>query len=83
MEIAIKRALGKLTAPAGLETAMEENHLESFPIWIRHAALAGTLPRFHEDPIDRMLVAQAQLEGATLLTHDKRLVEYGEFVKLV
>ena len=43
----------------------------------------GKLSRHHEDFFDRMLIAQAQLEGITLLTHDRRLKAYGDFVTLV
>ncbi len=82
-EIAIKRALGKLRAPANLEVAVEQSHFETLPITLRHAAAAGSLPAHHGDPFDRMLVAQAQVEGMTLMTHDRRLTQYGEFVKLV
>ena len=82
-EIAIKRALGKLSAPADLEAAVKQSHLENLPISIRHALTAGALPKHHADPFDRMLVAQARWEGATLLTHDQRLLAYGEPVKLV
>jgi PIN domain nuclease of toxin-antitoxin system len=39
--------------------------------------LAGQLPALHKDPFDRMLIAQATLEGLTLVTHDRTLVEYG------
>ena len=82
-EIAIKRALGKLDAPMELEAAIEESELETLPISISHAVTAGTLPRHHADPFDRMLVAQAKLERVTLLTHDRRLLAYGDFVELV
>jgi PIN domain nuclease of toxin-antitoxin system len=82
-EIAIKQALGKLSAPTSLEAAIEESDLETLPISVRHAVTAGALPKYHADPFDRMLVAQAQMEGMALLTHDHRLLAYGEFVKLV
>ena len=82
-EIAIKQALGKLNAPADLEAAIEASHLETLPVSVPHAVAAGVLPKYHADPFDRMLVAQAQLERLTLLTHDRRLREYGNFVKLV
>jgi len=82
-EIAIKRALGKLDAPAELETALQESQFETLAITVRHAVTAGALPGHHGDPFDRMLVAQSQLEGLTLITHDRRLTAYGEFVRLV
>lgn len=48
-----------------------------------HAAAVGSLPHYHADPFDRLLVTQAMSEGLTLLTHDERLALYGDFVTLV
>lgn len=45
-----------------------------------HCARAGKLAMHHRDPFDRLLVAQAVCEGLTLLTHDKELAAYGDFV---
>lgn len=81
-EIAIKRAAGKLRAPDDLERALAASRFEVLPISISHALAAGKLPKHHEDPFDRMLVAQAQHEGMRLLTHDRRLKMYGDFVDL-
>jgi PIN domain nuclease of toxin-antitoxin system len=75
-EIAIKRALGKLEAPEDLATALDAGGIARLPIEFEHAALAGALPRHHDDPFDRMLVAQAQCEGLTLLTSDPRISSY-------
>jgi PIN domain nuclease of toxin-antitoxin system len=75
-EIAIKRALGKLEAPEDLATALDAGEIARLPIEFEHAALAGALPRHHDDPFDRMLVAQAQCEGLTLLTSDPRISSY-------
>jgi PIN domain nuclease of toxin-antitoxin system len=82
-EMAIKKAAGKLQIPDGLESALEANHFEMLPITIRHALAAAALPPYHADPFDRMLVAQAEIEGMTLLTHDDRLTAYGGFVHIV
>lgn len=76
-EIAIKRAAGKLRVPSGLEEALAENGFGSLPITITHAMAAGALPAHHRDPFDRMLVAQANLEGLTLVTRDPRFEPYG------
>ncbi|HYK71318.1 MAG TPA: type II toxin-antitoxin system VapC family toxin [Streptosporangiaceae bacterium] len=46
------------------------------PISIAHAIAAGRLPRHHDDPFDRMLIAQAFAEGLTVVTHDKRFTDY-------
>ncbi|MDQ3662720.1 MAG: type II toxin-antitoxin system VapC family toxin [Actinomycetota bacterium] len=76
-EIAIKQALGKLDAPNDLENQVEVNRFEALPITISHAYSAGALPRHHDDPFDRMLVAQALAEGLTIVTRDSRLSRYG------
>ena len=75
-EIAVKRALGKLEAPEDLESALEASGIQRLPIDFEHATVAGGLPRHHDDPFDRMLVAQAQREGLTLLTSDVRISRY-------
>ncbi len=75
-EIAIKRALGKLDAPDDLIHTLTATGFEPLPISLEHAAAAGALPRHHEDPFDRMLVAQARLEGLTLMTRDPRMARY-------
>lgn len=76
-EISIKRFLGKLKAPDGLEEALESNRFQQLTISIRHGLFAGSLPRHHDDPFDRMLIAQAQTEQLTIITHDVRMEQYG------
>jgi PIN domain nuclease of toxin-antitoxin system len=76
-EIAIKQALGKLDAPSDLDRQIELNRFEPLSITIAHAYSAGTLPRHHDDPFDRMLVAQALAEGLAIVTRDPRLARYG------
>jgi PIN domain nuclease of toxin-antitoxin system len=76
-EIAIKRALGRLQAPDDLETQIARNGFAPLPITVAHALRAGALPPRHDDPFDRMLVAQAQLEGLTVVTRDPRIAVYG------
>lgn len=76
-EISIKRVLGKLKAPDGLEETLESNRFHQLPISIRHGLIAGSLPRHHDDPFDRMLIAQAQTEHLTIITHDVRMEPYG------
>lgn len=75
-EIGIKRALGKLEAPASLAPAMAEEGFHGLPISLAHSECAACLPPHHRDPFDRMLVAQAQLEGLTIATVDQRLRRY-------
>jgi len=50
---------------------------ELLPITPEHAVVAGSLPRHHDDPFDRMLVAQALTESLTIVTRDPRIAEYG------
>ncbi|MPZ23005.1 MAG: PIN domain-containing protein [Dehalococcoidia bacterium] len=76
-EIAIKRALGKLRTPGDLEDQLGRHDFQPLPITIGHAAIAGGLPRHHDDPFDRMLVAQAVTEGLVIVTRDARLALYG------
>ena len=76
-EIAIKQALGKLEAPSDLEQQIVLNGFAPLSITIGHAYSAGTLPRHHDDPVDRVLVAQAMSEGLTVVTRDPRLQRYG------
>ena len=69
-EISIKRALGKLVAPEDLTGALMESELEQLPITVAHAEAVGPLPMHHRDPFDRMLIAQAQVEGLAVVTGD-------------
>jgi PIN domain nuclease of toxin-antitoxin system len=50
---------------------------DRLPISVRHALAAGELPMHHADPFDRMLVAQATLEGLTIATRDPAFRPYG------
>jgi PIN domain nuclease of toxin-antitoxin system len=69
-EAEIKAATGKLQLDADLEAEPAEHGFRSLQITPRHAVAAARLPRYHSDPFDRMLVAQAQLEGLTIVTRD-------------
>lgn len=76
-EIGIKRALGKLTAPLDLLAQLQREGFDELPITSADALHAAALPRHHDDPFDRMLVAQAQRRDLTLVTRDARLRAYG------
>jgi PIN domain nuclease of toxin-antitoxin system len=76
-EIAIKGARGKLRIPAELPDQIATSGFEELPVTIVHSIEAGALPRHHSDPFDRMLIAQAQIEGLTLVTRDQRFADYG------
>jgi len=79
-EIAIKYATGKLRLPqppAALITQwMAEVRMGALPVLHAHALRAGELPPHHRDPFDRLLIAQAQIEGLTLLTADRQFAKY-------
>jgi PIN domain nuclease of toxin-antitoxin system len=75
-EISIKRAAGKLEAPDDLEAQLERQRFVPLPISIGHALRAGELPHHHDDPFDRVLVAQAELEGLTIVTRDENIARY-------
>jgi PIN domain nuclease of toxin-antitoxin system len=75
-EISVKRASGKLEAPFDLASAIERNNFVELPIEVAHAVNAGDLPRHHNDPFDRMLVAQAQIEDLVLVTSDPQIAKY-------
>jgi PIN domain nuclease of toxin-antitoxin system len=75
-EAAIKRGLGKLDAPDDLLVQLERAGVELLPITARHADLVASLPLHHRDPFDRLLVAQATIEGLPLVSHDKSLRRY-------
>lgn len=76
-EISIKKALGKVEAPSDLERKLELNRFEPLPITIGHAYAAGALPRHHDDPFDRVLVAQGKAEDLVIVTRDPRFGLYG------
>jgi PIN domain nuclease of toxin-antitoxin system len=76
-EIAIKRALGKLDAPDDLHRTLLVSGFDELAITVDHATVAGALPRHHDDPFDRMLVAQALVEDLTVITVDPRFAAYG------
>jgi PIN domain nuclease of toxin-antitoxin system len=76
-EVAIKRRLGKLEAPDDLLDRLEQAGVDLLPITARHADRVGTLPLHHRDPFDRLLVAQAGIDGLALVTADEELRRYG------
>ena len=75
-EIAIKRAAGKLEAPPDLSGRIERDGFTGLPVTLFHGEQAGALPSIHRDPFDRMLIAQAQAEGLTIVTSDGMIPRY-------
>src|SRR5690606_12860290 len=82
-EIAIKYSLGRGSMPISGDEAMryfQEAGYRFLPVEPEHAAAVGGLPAHHNDPFDRLLVAQAQTEPMRLLTHDTQIARYGDTV---
>jgi PIN domain nuclease of toxin-antitoxin system len=79
-EIAIKVGAGKLDLPKNadyLKTHMDLLRIgRVVPVEAAHALADFTLPRYHRDPFDRMLIAQAQVEGLPFVTCDKQIRKY-------
>ena len=75
-EIEIKRATGRLEAPDNLIEFVENSGFIELPVNFQHGDLAAGLPLHHRDIFDRMLIAQAQAEGLTLVTDDSQISHY-------
>ncbi|MDJ1639105.1 type II toxin-antitoxin system VapC family toxin [Streptomyces pakalii] len=82
-EIAIKQSLGKLDGPEDLAERVRDSQFTALPITAGHGVRAGRLPALHRDPFDRILVAQAQTEGMTVVTRDKWIPQYDVSVMVV
>lgn len=80
-ELAIKNSIGKLILHTSIsdiiKVAEEELHFTILPIKSVHLDIVSTLPFHHRDPFDRMLIAQAKAENATLISADEHFPEYG------
>ena len=76
-EISIKRASGKLAFRHDILQVLARTGFDSLDITPRHADRAGSLPLHHTDPFDRLLIAQARIEGFVLVTQDRHLIPYG------
>jgi PIN domain nuclease of toxin-antitoxin system len=79
-EVSVKSSIGKLTLPGGHERFIADAYrLDGFlalAITPEHTLPVGTLPFFHKDPFDRLLVAQALCEGATIISSDPLIKQY-------
>ncbi|MGI4895985.1 MAG: type II toxin-antitoxin system VapC family toxin [Janthinobacterium lividum] len=75
-EMSIKAALGKLTVPEDLRGELRQQGFTELPVTVEDGLAAGALPRHHDDPFDRMLIAQAVRGGLQLLTVDRRFGDY-------
>jgi PIN domain nuclease of toxin-antitoxin system len=76
-QIAIKRALGKLTVPDDLLSQIEAQGFGWLTVNAEHAWQVRDLPPHHRDPFDRLLVAQSLVEQMPIVSADPRLAAYG------
>ena len=85
-EVAIKNGLGRddfSVDPRLLRRGLLENGYTELAVTGSHAVAVDSLPPLHKDPFDRMLVAQAQVEGFLLLTADPAVASYGGSIRMV
>lgn len=75
-EMAIKKSLGRLAMPTNLVEVLAAEQITVLDISLEHALAVADLPRIHDDPFDRMQIAQAQLEKLTLVTRDRTIQAY-------
>jgi PIN domain nuclease of toxin-antitoxin system len=76
-EIAIKQASGRLKFPLDLfDDTVDRMGCQILPVLPAHGIMAGSLPRHHNDPFDRMLIAQALIEDLMLVTEDQAILRY-------
>jgi PIN domain nuclease of toxin-antitoxin system len=76
-EVAIKRSLGKLQAPEDFAPMLLGAGIQALAVSLEHAGSVEHLPWHHRDPFDRMLVAQASIEKAAVVSRDEALRPYG------
>ncbi|GAB3200488.1 hypothetical protein GCM10027062_20210 [Nocardioides hungaricus] len=75
-EIAVKKSIGRLVVDDDFGQGIEGDGFIELPLTAAHGGRVASLPLLHRDPFDRMLVAQAQVEGATLITVDEMVKQY-------
>lgn len=75
-EIAVKKSKGRLVVREDFSEGIDADGFAELPLTALHAGRLASLPMLHRDPFDRMLVAQAQVEGATLITMNRMVRKY-------
>jgi PIN domain nuclease of toxin-antitoxin system len=75
-EMAIAKARGRMNPPDDLATRLTQNRFELMPIQLRHIRAIESMPQHHRDPFDRMLIAQSQVDGLTLVSADRKMRQY-------
>lgn len=82
-ELGIKESNGGLSLDKPVSTLIQSHAMTELPVTIQHGEAVKNLPYHHRDPFDRLLVAQAKVEGLILVTSDRLLLQYGIPVILV
>ena len=77
-EIAVKQMIGKLDVPNDLRSALAANDFIELPITIQHTQSLYQLPSHHNDPFDRIMIAQALHEKLAFLTRDSKIHLYSD-----
>jgi PIN domain nuclease of toxin-antitoxin system len=75
-EVALKLSAAKLKLAHRFAWMVDDSGFIELPVALAHTERVATLPLHHRDPFDRMLIAQAQVEGATIVTHDRQFRPY-------
>lgn len=76
VEVSIKTAIGKLSVEDSIWEALLSAGVTPLPFTWTHGQAMRALPMHHRDPFDRMLIAQAMVEGCTLATLDSQIIRY-------
>jgi PIN domain nuclease of toxin-antitoxin system len=77
-EVAIKSALGRLQLTEAFSLLLRVDDFTELPLTVRHTEQLAELPAHRgDDPFDRMIAAQALVERATIVSHDRALERYG------
>lgn len=75
-ELAIKLSRRRIELPQVFYETLSDSQFNLLPVTIQHTEVIPALPHHHRDPFDRMLIAQAQVEGLTLVTSDREIRRY-------
>lgn len=75
-ELAIKKSRRRSNPSEDLELELHRRRFVILPILLRHTRAIESMPHHHRDPFDRMLIAQAIVDGLTIVTADRKLTKY-------
>ena len=76
-EVTIKMSLGRLRLDEPFRVLLAADDFMELPMTLAHSEALAALPPHHSDPFDRALIAQARVEGATIVSHDRTFDKYG------